>query len=122
MKAKILKIIDAGNLQKERVVIKCGADEDVGEYLLIKTGANDQLPNIGVTRTFWFPDKEVSKNDFVVLYSKSGTQSEKESGGSKYHFFYWGSETPLWEEAHGRQACVLMHVSGWEFLLTNSPA
>lgn len=111
MKAHVVKIIEPGNLDKERVVIRFTSASDVGEYLFLRTGRSGDGVDTSVSRTYWFPDKEVSKGDLVVLYSKRGAQNERDIGKNKYHFFYWGSGESLWDDE--ASAGVLMHAPDW---------
>jgi hypothetical protein len=87
MKLEIRSFADAGQQKKERVIIKALSDTDVGEYLLMCSDiAKDGSATAGRKTAYWFPDKEIRAGDLVVLYSKSGTDSEKqlESGGTAH--------------------------------------
>lgn len=113
MNITLRSVISRGDYQKERVTFRCNADTDVGQYLFLQTDSNDGLPTTGVKRTFWFPDKTVRKGDLIVLYTRSGTQSEKVlTTGSKAHFFYWGVPVPAWRE-DGISA-VILHAPEWD--------
>ena len=113
MNLKLKSIADKGNQQKERLVIRVINDTDVGEFIVMRTGYVDQSINIGVTHTYWFPDKSVKAGDLVVLYSRSGELKEKplERGGT-VHFFYWGANESLWDRPN--IAAVLAHAPVWE--------
>lgn len=112
MKLKITNIGDQGDLSKERVVMKVESGGNVGEFLLIQSGHfNDSVTN-GIHAAYWFPDKDVKTGDFVVLYTKSGTNSEKPFKDVKSHFFYWGKSQPVWNADN--RAAVLMHAPAWE--------
>lgn len=117
MKLKLSSIADKGDFQKERVVIRAIDSTGVGEFVLLCTGVNDDGGlNIGVVNTYWFPDKEVRAGDLVVVYSKTGTNSEKalDNGTNKAHFFYWGLSREVWSSS--RVAPVLLHAPIWETL------
>lgn len=113
MNLKLQSIADKGNAQKERLVISVVNDTDVGEFIVMRTGYVDQAVNIGVTHTFWFPDKLVKAGDLVVLYTKSGDAKDKprEKGGT-VRFFYWGLDETLWNRSN--MAAVLAHSPVWE--------
>lgn len=112
MKIEIQSVADKGNNQKERLVLKVRSGSDIGEYLLIQTGYNDGGVTIGTFYTYWFPYKSVSPGDLVVLYTKSGKDSEKDlSGGRKAHFFYWGIDNAIWNRRD--RAPVLLHAPEW---------
>lgn len=113
MNLKLKSVADKGDLQKERLVIRVLNDTDVGEFLIMRTGFINEAVNIGVSNTYWFPDKAVKAGDLVVLYSKVGTIKDKplERGGT-VHFFYWGESTALWNRPN--TAAVLAHAPVWE--------
>lgn len=113
MKLKIRSVAEKGVEGKERLVIRVESHTNVGEFLVMCTGFANGSVNIGVTHTYWFPDKEVSAGDLIVLYTKSGTISEKKlESGSKAHFYYWGEQGSLWSASN--KAAVLLHAPVWE--------
>lgn len=115
MKLKLRSIAAPGNFENERLILKALSDTDVGEYAVLWSGIGSLGgPTSGRKRAYWFPDADVSAGDTVVLYTKKGERSKKplDAGGTA-HFFYWGSETPLWDENH---CAVLIFVSEWEYL------
>lgn len=113
MNLKIKSIAEKGDFQKERLVIRVLNDTDVGDYVLLRTGLSDGEVTTGVHNTFWFPFKNVKAGDLVVLYSKRGSQNEKElDGGRKAHFFYWGRTEALWG-THDK-GVVLLYAPTWE--------
>jgi hypothetical protein len=115
MKLELRSIAAPGDLGKERLVLKALSDMDVGDYAVLRSGIGDSGgPTSGRKRAYWFPDVSVKAGDTVVLYTKTGKRSKKtlDNGGTA-HFFYWGSETPLWDEKH---CAVLLLVSEWEYI------
>lgn len=113
MNLKLKSVADKGDPQKERLVIRVLNDTDTGEFLVMRTGFVNEAVNIGVSNTYWFPDKPVKAGDLVVLYTKSGTIKDKplERAGT-VHFFYWGESAALWNDAN--TAVVLAHAPVWE--------
>lgn len=113
MKAKIVDIRDAGTLRSERVVLKVVTRTDIGGYLLCDTTyTSDGIVSNQIRHPFWFPDKVVDAGDFVVLYTKSGTDSAfKNKSGTQTHRFYWGLERTIWNEAG--DGVVLFEVAEW---------
>ena len=112
---KILRINDRGNLEKERLVLKADAIEDLGHYLIFKTTLLDEggfsaRPD---SRVFWLPDRQIKKGDMVVIYSKEGSLSTKENKDkSTSLFFYWNSKVPLWSK--DTDTVVLIKVSEYQ--------
>ena len=115
MEIKIRSFADAGSPMKDRLILDVLSDADIGEYLVLYSEASsDGGATAGQHAAYWFPDKNVKAGDVVVLYSKSGTNSEKKlEDGRVAHFFYWGCKSPMWGE-HGWGA-VLMQAKNWNF-------
>ena len=116
MNLEIESFADAGNLSKERIVLRAKTDLDVGEYALLRSGVgpDDAVPLSGRKIAFWFPDEMLKANDLVILYSKKGTTgSKKLEGGRTAYFFYWGRDSVLW--ADRLYGAVLLEVATWQF-------
>lgn len=99
MTFKITKIIDAGSIDKERIVLRAQSDTDVGSCLLLGGEAvgPDRVSSGDMPFAYWFEDKPVKAKDLVVLYTKSGQNREKENeNGTTSHFFYVGRDESLW--------------------------
>jgi len=115
MNLEIRSFADPGDIQKERLILKASSDTDVGDYAVLRSliGSSDG-PTSGRKRAYWFPDTDVKAGDLVVLYTKKGSLSKKPlvGGGGTVHFFYWGSDIPLWDENH---CAVLLFASEWDF-------
>ena len=113
MNIQIESIANPGDLQNERLVLKAMKDVDIGDFILLHTGRRDDSPTTWVKNTYWFPNKAVKAGDLIVIYSKLGTQSEKElASGSKAHFFYWGQRYALWMGAES--AGVVVNAAEWK--------
>jgi len=114
MKLRISSFADAGQQNKERLIIRAESDVDVGDYLVMCSAISPTgTASAGRKLAYWFPDKEIKSGDLVILYSKRGTESEKklESGATAY-FFYWGLENTVWAGGNG---AVLLLTEEWKF-------
>jgi hypothetical protein len=113
MNIKIRSIAGRDSLQKERITMKVRYNCNVGDYLLMRTGYADGEVTIDVKNAYWFPYKDVSAGDLIVLYTKKGRQGEKplkKSGTA--HFFYWGLDATIWSSLE--VAAVLLEAPTWE--------
>ena len=113
MKIKLRSIAGKGSPQKERITMKVLSNCNVGDYMLMRTGYEGGEVTIDVKDAYWFPYKEVSAGDLIVLYTKTGKIGEKplkKSGTA--HFFYWGLDAAIWS-SH-KVAAVLLNAPTWD--------
>ena len=115
MKIELKSIQDQGIAGKERVVMKARSKLDVGQFALLQAGYSDGGVNTSTKDCYWFPDKVIEEGDWVVLYTKPGTNKEKiQKSGATAHFFYWGKDSPKWKSKSW--APVLLQVDSWDFI------
>lgn len=117
VKVHIESVVDRGDIDHERLVLRAVRDADIGDFMLIRTRFEGDQVTTGVINTLWFPDQTVKTGDIIVVYSKSGgTTRKRTKDGRTAHFFYWGQKSALWESE--RFAPVLLHAPEWA---TKSP-
>ncbi len=93
MNLEFSSIADAGNFDAERIVLKATAKFDLTRYAIFAcTSTSDGKVSGGnIPASFWFWSKTVNPGDFVVVYSKGGTTSEKKNNdGHHLPFFLLG--------------------------------
>lgn len=115
MTIEIRYVKDAGNLAKERVVLKVTANDDIGRYILFDTAyfENGSVSN-EIRHPLWFPDKKINAGDLVVAYTKSGTDSEtKNENGTTSHFFYMNKNKTIWRN-ESNDCVVLIEAKAWQ--------
>lgn len=107
MNVEIKSFADAGDYQKERLVIAIRKDTDIGDFAVLCSPVSDGSPTSGGKSAYWFPDRDVKAGDLVVLYTKRGKPRAKDIGeGRTAYFFYWAQENAIWGSA-GNAAVVL---------------
>ncbi len=112
MKVRIRYVVDAGDKEKERLVLRARSAADIGDFMLVRTGFLDEDVTTDVKDSFWFPYKRVMAQDLIVLYTKAGRPKEKPlDGGRTAHFFFWGRSEPLW--GADDVAPVLLYAPEW---------
>lgn len=111
---EISSFADAGDLNKERVVLKATEDIDIGRFILLRSKMSDNgHPISGSKDAYWFPDKTVNRGDLIVVYTKAGTSSTKSlNSGGTAHFYYWHRKTAFWGPGSGNVA-VLLEAPVW---------
>lgn len=99
MNLELSGVRDAGDIERERVVMTAAADVDVGDYAIFncELGKTGKVLAGNVRDVYWFMNKKIKKGDLVILYSKKGASGEKNNDdGTKSHFFYWRDTHPIW--------------------------
>lgn len=114
MMIQIKFVADRGVPDRERLVLEVLHNVDIGDFILIRTGYEENEVTIDVVNTFWFPYKRVRRGDIVVVYSKSGPCTYKRKAirdNRTAHFFYWGQNSALWDG--DSVAPVLLYAPQW---------
>lgn len=114
MNVEIRSIRNPGELEDERLVLRVLRDCDIGRYFTFDTTYTEdgRVSNL-VRHPYWFPDKEVKAGDLVVVYTKTGRQSQKvNNDGSTSHFFYRGIDRTIWNQE--RDCAVVLEISDWK--------
>ncbi len=95
-------ITSPGDLSRERIVLRAIEDCDIGAYAIFATRRGSTVKTIEagpIANCFWLPDKQVHKDDLIVLYTKEGAASVKQNpSGATSHFFYWDLRTAVWRD------------------------
>ena len=94
-----LSIKNHGFYEEERIVFEVLQDCTLGDYVLLNTTlVGEDEPANKIQSSYLFPDRQVSKGDFVVLYTRAGEAQEGDnSAGSTTHVFYWGLDDTAWD-------------------------
>ncbi len=109
---QIQYVADRGDLSCERLVMRVRQDVDIGDFMLVRTGFEDDEVTTDVSNALWFPYRRLRAGDLVVVYSKKGRHRRKQlDDGHKAHFFYWDQDSPLWDDEH--VAPVLLYAPQW---------
>src|SRR5262245_4079302 len=99
MNLTIKRVLDIGNINRERVVLGVTRDDEIGNYMIAQ-GTTTEAGGLSqsLKPLCWFPDNPVKAGDLVVLYTKVGAQKKKVNADkSTSHFFYLGLGKCLWE-------------------------
>lgn len=114
MKLDIIKILDKGIANQERLWMKVLSNTNLMYFVVFDTSyitptAISNLPR----HAYWCQQKEVKAGDYVVLFTKPGTPSEqRNSDGSTTHFLFWGLANTIWNNAG--DCAVLFEVNLWQ--------
>ena len=113
MKVKILSVHNHGNYEHEHVYMEVLQDCDIGEFMLAdSTYTSDDRISNKVRHTYWFPDRQVKKGEYVSLWTGVGENIQtKSSQGNTIHRFYWGLKTSVWNDEG--DCALLYHIDDW---------
>ena len=112
MRVQIQYVADRGDLGRERLVMRVRQHVDIGDFMLVRTGFEEDEVTTDVSNALWFPYKRLRAGDLVVVYSKQGRYKRKElDDGHEAHFFYWNQDSPLWDDEN--VAPVLLYAPQW---------
>jgi len=120
MSLKISSVQNQGNASDEYVVFKASADINVNQYMVEdNTFSGGKFSNVH-RHPFRFPSKTVKKDEYVVLYTRKGTNGEgKMDNGAKFYSFYWGSDAAIWNNEGDK--VVLLKVDTAETFAVGKP-
>lgn len=108
----IVGIRDAGDFDRERVVIKVNQVTQIGDFLFFysrRTGDNSISSK--VASPLWFPDISLNPKDLIVVYTKSGVSKLRTNDdGSQTYFLYWGQTKSVFVSEN---IPVLMKIRQW---------
>ncbi len=97
---RIVAVTGKGDLLTERIVLRVVRQCNLMHYLILDSTDNDDGTISNKNRhVYWFPDLLVSPTDYLLLYTKKGTDRifiNKQ--GYRVHVFYWGLKRTVWNE------------------------
>ena len=115
MKFNIRGIRDAGEIDKERVVIDLLEDGNAGTLISASTvQKNKNAISPKINNPYWIPDQDVKKGDLLVIYTKKGNRNTKENNdGTTSYFFYMSKNEPLYTNED--QTVAVFNIASWKF-------
>jgi hypothetical protein len=114
MTLQIISISDAGNIERERLVLRATIDMDIGKYAIFSCRITSKGKAIAgvIPHAFWLFDREVKENDLVILYTKAGVISKKvNSNSTTSYFYYWNLSDSIWSPS---LIPVLVNTISWK--------
>lgn len=114
MEIDIVGVADAGELEKERLVLKVVKSCDIGYFLVLDAMSLDNGEvSTRVRQPYWFPDRKVKVGDRILLYTKKGAgpKQRTDDDGTTTHCFYRQLESTVWN--NGGDCALVLGVSSW---------
>ena len=114
MKLKVVRIVDRGIPNKERLHLSVQASTNLNFYAVFHTvyvgpSTIESTPK----HAYWFGSHFVKAGDYVILYTNVGKDMvQLRKDGFNNHFFHWGLRQVLF--AGTEECAVLLELSTWD--------
>lgn len=113
---EILGVRDAGNLDKERLLLRAVEPLKTEYYLVVNARSSGDKLTILNDKVFWFPVVQVNAGEYVRVFTKKGSYQRLESTFGDlpaiYHDFYWNQEKPICDNVNAN-AVTLFRINTW---------
>lgn len=105
-----LFIVRAERQPEERIILRATAYCNTWPYILFDTTYdNDGRVTNRNRHSFIFPNMDVSKGDFIIIYTGKGEYDRfRNKRGTMTHVLYWGLDTTVWN--HQQDSALLVKV------------
>ena len=115
MKLIVHSIENNGVLQSERVLIQVKGSVNIGKYIISDTTyIDDKTVSNELRHIYWFPDKDVSAGDWIIIYTKDGTpRSYINNNDTTIHELYWNLGKTVWNK--DGDCAILFEIIEWMF-------
>lgn len=116
---QIIGVRNAGNLIKERLLLKATEPIRPEHYIVVNVKQNTASSiSILNDKVYWFSsDILVNTGEYIRLYTKSGVYKRVETtygeSPAVFHNFYWGLDSPVWS-AEKTDAVTVLKVNSWD--------
>lgn len=108
----IFKIYNAGDYERENLVLIAGKDCYLDEYILFQMEYNPEtdLPDYARSHFLTFDGLELKKGDRVRIYTCKGEDHEEVGPrtGRRYEVVYWNLDAAVWKE-HGSEVKLMKY-------------
>jgi hypothetical protein len=115
MSVEFINIENAGDLARERLVLRARGETEIGHYAVFRcrVAPEGRAYAGAIPNAYWFANRIVKSEDWIVLYTKNGTNSEKKvDDGPSSYFYYWRIVEPIWTPGY---MPVIVETPTWHF-------
>jgi hypothetical protein len=113
---EIIGIRDAGNIDKERLLLRAIEPVKAEYYLVVNVKRSGEKLTPLNDKVFWFPTKLINTGEFIRLYTKKGVNDKQESKFGEepatYHNFYWDLDKAIWDGVQS-DAVTIFKLDTW---------
>ena len=114
----ILGVYDITDLEQERLVLKAKKDLNLIGYVILDMTYTAEGKVSDLNRhVFWFPSKEIKLGDYVILYTKNGSNNSfVDKAGDQIHVFYWNLDRQVWN--NDADAVTILKIDSFQYSKT----
>lgn len=118
MSLRLIGLRDAGNIEKERVLLGAPRRMDLGGTVLAASKLNHQgRVDPAFRRVLWLPDELAEDGDLIAIYTRELPSTREgwhtQANGRRVLRLGVGRSAPIWG---GRYVPLLLELSGWAIL------
>ena len=113
MKLQIIRVVDRGKQNQERLHLSVLQETDLSYYavLLSRYITPTSIAN-GNLAAFWFSAQPVRPGDQIILFSGPGSPTSRvQTNGNTAYFYYWGLKNTVWN--YPANCAVVIEVADW---------
>ena len=121
---KIFRIYNAGNYERENLVLIAGEECTLSDVILFQMEYNEKdLPDYAKSHFLTFDCIELKAGDRVRIYTCKGEDREEKgiNTGKNYHVIYWNLDAPVWKE-HENEVKLQREADSYAALLNSKDA
>jgi hypothetical protein len=115
MNISIKKVTDFGTHNSEKVELIVHSNSNMDHYFITDTTfvEPNKISN-KLRHIYWFPAKQVTQGDEVILYTKKGTYKSEviNNGRNTRYTFFWGLDSCVWNNSG--DSAILFELNTWK--------
>ncbi len=107
MSLKIVNVFNSSEAEKEHIILRATKDINIYWYAVVDRTLDEDNDVTNIFRhVFRFPNKEIKENEYISLWTGKGIDCEAIYKNEQIHRFYWGADSPIWNDKGGDRAEV----------------
>lgn len=110
MKIELTSVVDAGDLENERIGFKVRQSCDLKFFAVYHTSKTKSGFYNRPKHVLWFYPKKVAAGDEIVLYTKDGVDTTETASDHSIHFLYWRLDESIVQDG---DCIVLSEINDW---------
>ena len=111
MALRLIKIVNDSKPEGEYVMLKATEAINLAGYALADRTFSDEVISNDFRHVYFFPNMEVDKDDFIVVYTKTKAVGKgKTNNDNPCHYLSWGVDTCVWNDEGGDTVSLFQYI------------